>query len=113
MIRTLVGWEGHEEALRALVTARADLNLKDENGWTPLMLAAARGELGAVDVLAPFSDLSAVDGGGRTAMEIAAIEGHVDVVGALKAASIPGGEDAMAAAIEKDRAQGSESSSFI
>ena len=63
------------------------------------MLAAARGELSAVEVLSPFSKLDAVDEAGssktfgdpnpnpnpnpnfeagRTALEIAAIEGHLE-----------------------------------
>lgn len=47
----------------------------------PLLVAARRGDLGAVDAaLAAKADLAVVDGGGRTPLHRAALYGHADVV---------------------------------
>ncbi len=42
---------GHVEVIRLLVTKGADVNVRDEYGWTPLMRASRRGFLEVVEIL--------------------------------------------------------------
>lgn len=37
--------QGHEQIVELLIKYRADLNLPDSNGWTPLNTASSRGEM--------------------------------------------------------------------
>jgi ankyrin repeat protein len=55
-----------------------------KGSWTPLMYAARQGARGAVAALADAkADLDAADPDGSTALALAAINGHADVVGLL------------------------------
>ena len=62
-----------------------DINLRDDDGWTPLMRAAANGDLRTVQALlnAPGIETDAKNPIGLTALMIAAHHGKADVVKAL------------------------------
>ncbi|CAG8445539.1 10238_t:CDS:10 [Scutellospora calospora] len=45
--------EGHAETVKALIKSRANLNIKDEFGWTPYMHAVFRGHFSFKDDLRP------------------------------------------------------------
>jgi uncharacterized protein len=67
--------------------AGADVNAKNANGSTALMLAAQEGHLAVVQsLLAAKADVNLTAGSGNTALLLAAQEGHGDVVQALIAA---------------------------
>ncbi|KXZ51175.1 hypothetical protein GPECTOR_13g662 [Gonium pectorale] len=93
---------GYEEVVWALVEAGANMEATDKEGWTPLLIAAGNGHLEAVRALlqAGANKEAAVQAGrvmvfptfvsaghpmmfGKTPLHIAAINGRVEVVGAL------------------------------
>ena len=87
------------EELSRSVAGGADVNAANENGWTPLMVAASRGNLEAIDLLlaagadpgpaAPTRDVS-----GFTALMAAAYYGHPEAAAALlQAGAEPGATD--------------------
>ena len=73
---------GEFEAVSQLVDAGVDVNAKDENGDTVLIVAAGDGLLGVVEVLLENgADVHAKnDLLGRTALHLAALNGHPAVV---------------------------------
>jgi ankyrin repeat protein len=74
---------GHKEVV-ALLRLCADVDGKDANGQTPLMKAAARGDLAAVERLRRLqADLDLQDEQGRTAAMLAAAGGNVKVLNAI------------------------------
>jgi hypothetical protein len=79
------------EELKSLLAGGAEVDARNRNGWTPLLIAAARGNLPAVDVLlaagADPSAASRTEGySGFTALMAAAYHGQDGVVAALAAA---------------------------
>jgi ankyrin repeat protein len=52
----------------------------DKDGWTALMLAAAKGHMDCVRILLPASQAFAVDNEGKSAIDLAADAGHREVV---------------------------------
>ena len=80
--------EGTAEQVKILAKAGADVNAKDINGYTPLILAAQRGNAETVKALLDSlksqgkckKALKKIDDWGRTALHLAAEEGHALVV---------------------------------
>ena len=77
-----------KQAVEILVKNGADVNAKDsEEEWTPLMMAAAEGQLEVVKVLIDNgADLTMVDIDGESSLDFAVSKGHTDVVDFIKAA---------------------------
>jgi len=85
---------GNLELIKRLLDRGADPNLASENlgsgrrtdyGLTPLMAASARGRTDIVRMLLNAgANLNLEDGNGRTALRLASIEGHRDIVKILK-----------------------------
>ncbi|MGO9568404.1 MAG: ankyrin repeat domain-containing protein [Desulfomonilaceae bacterium] len=64
----------------------ADVNAKDNHGWTALMEAAKTGHLDVVKLLLDEgADVNAKDNYGWTALKIAEEDGHKEIVELLKA----------------------------
>ena len=78
---------GDSEFTGALIDAGADVNVKDRQGQTPLMLAAYSGNAQCVrKLIAGRADVSARDADGRTAlMHVAGLDSE-QIVAALKEA---------------------------
>jgi len=69
------------ENVKRLIEAGANVDAKDEDGWTSLMLAASNGKLGVVKLLLKSdADVNPEDKDGRTALMLAARYGKLDVV---------------------------------
>lgn len=76
---------GNGDTVKTLLTASdIDVNVKDETGATPLILAARNGHDGVVKtLLIARADINAKDNQGKTAMMYASTAGHDDTVRAL------------------------------
>ncbi|HYD55020.1 MAG TPA: ankyrin repeat domain-containing protein [Gemmatimonadaceae bacterium] len=73
------------EAIRRLVEAGADVNARAGGGWTPLHLAASRGDVALVDyLLARGADRTARADDDRDAVAIAEAYGHPDAAARLR-----------------------------
>ena len=87
MVRLLCIWlldNGKLDCVKALIEAGADLNAKENDGWTALHLAACNGKLDCVKALIEAgADLNAKDNDGWTALHLAARYGKLDCVKAL------------------------------
>jgi ankyrin repeat protein len=71
--------------LGLLLAHGADINVQDEDGWTPLYLASTRGTLEAVRLLLKHgADVEVKNNNGKTALQEAAARGHDDVVKLLR-----------------------------
>jgi ankyrin repeat protein len=79
--------QGDLQALEALVAAGADVNEKDEQGWTALHWSAGRGDAGAVNLLLEHqADVTLVGRDNRTPLMVARAAGRHDAVSVLTAA---------------------------
>ncbi|KAK0164745.1 hypothetical protein PV328_003329 [Microctonus aethiopoides] len=69
------------ECVGALLDAKADIEQRDDAGWTALQLAAEAGSLRAIDLLVKAgANVNETERSyGRTALHIAAEGGHVDI----------------------------------
>ena len=88
--------DGHTQALQELLAAGADANSADEEGWTPLMIAAQGGHLEVMRaLLAAGADTNMQKEGGWTALMSAVQQGHTEATrlllgaGADVAAALP------------------------
>ena len=76
--------KGHIEIGKRLLERGADVNACDNDGWTPLYLAAWSGRLEFVRMLLEHGALINTPGDdGQTPLHMASIEGHVDVISLL------------------------------
>jgi ankyrin repeat protein len=78
--------EGHEEMVTVLLGQGARVDIKDSEEVTPLMVAIDRGHLGVVKVLVKHMGrrwLQNTDEDEKTALYVAAQEGHEDIVAFL------------------------------
>lgn len=77
--------EDSSAGVEAWVAAGADINGKNQNQATALMLAAQRGHVNAAQALVKFkADVDAMNKQGETALTLAAVSGHVDMVKLLR-----------------------------
>jgi ankyrin repeat protein len=78
---------GNVASVKEFISAGADLNQGDRNGWKPLNWAAARGKLEIVQLLLQHgADVYAVGQDQRTPAMIALAAGHADVARHLRQA---------------------------
>ena len=71
---------------RLLVERGADINSKDDKGFTPLHWSAKTGGKDVVQFLiSRGAEINAVDNSGTTALQMAKDQGHKDVVNVLLA----------------------------
>ena len=72
---------GDLKKVKRLLNEGADVNAKDEDGWTPLHWAAYYGHLNVVKLLVDRgADVNAKSKAGETPLHWAAANGHLDVV---------------------------------
>lgn len=83
---TALAWaarDGHVEAVRVLCDARASLNMADGLGLTPFMKAIMDGQLETIKLLSSYGASRACDPFGRTAEQVAAARGSLEIWGWL------------------------------
>ena len=88
---------GHGEVLRLLVEAGADMEERNSQGRTALMVASLEGHQGVVEaLLRAGAQVEAADEDGGTALMVASLNGHQGVVEQLLRAerAAAGGEEA-------------------
>jgi ankyrin repeat protein len=75
---------GHPGAVKLLLESGADINARNNDGETPLMVASLLGHVDIVKLLlAKGADVDAMHKRGMTALMRASFEGHVEVVRVL------------------------------
>jgi len=79
----LAAQNDHPDAALLLIGKHADVNAPNDEGVTPLMMAAYRGNLAVVKALLKAGAKPGVKVQGMTASKIAEANGHLDVVKAL------------------------------
>ena len=77
---------GHVECMRNLIAGGADIEIAENSyGWTPVFIAAVEGQLSALEVLVEEgAEATKLDSSGWTAIEHAALRGHIEVARRLK-----------------------------
>mgnify|MGYP000090432921 FL=1 len=71
--------------MRALIEAGADVNKADDNGVTPLYMAAEQGHEGAVRALVELdADINKAIDVGATPLYVAALQGYLAIVQILE-----------------------------
>jgi len=72
---------GNRAAVALFIEAQSNTDIRDNRGWTPLMIAAFNGRDEIVDLLIQHhADVDALDLGGNTALHWAAFGGHTGCV---------------------------------
>jgi ankyrin repeat protein len=75
----------HGTVVRLLLEHGADINVQDEDGWTPLHWASMNGALEVVRLLLEHgSEVEAKHNGGKTTLQVAVDRGHAEVVELLR-----------------------------
>jgi len=75
---------GHLDVARDLIEAGADVNAKDNDGFTPLSICAEKGHLNVARALIEAgADVNAKDNEGLTPLYMCALGGHLEVARAL------------------------------
>ena len=84
-LMTTAALRGYVQGTKKLIAQGADVNAEDKSGWTPLTIAASKGQAGVIEVLlANGADVNrAKSKDGLTALMAAAAFGHTDSVTAL------------------------------
>jgi len=73
--------DGNYPAVRRHIAARSDLNSKDKSGWTPLHLAAMKGDVPMVKLLTEAgADVQRPGPQGRTPADVAREKGQTSVL---------------------------------
>jgi ankyrin repeat protein len=73
------------EAVKLLLEAGADPNVKQHGGWTPLHSAALHNDMAMLRLLLDHgADLALKSDDGKTAADMAAEKGHAEIVAALR-----------------------------
>lgn len=84
-LHAAVAGQGTLRIVIALLAAHAGVNAADGGGYTPLHLAAFRGDLAVTDaLLAPGADARPRSDDGKTALMLAEQEGHDEVARRLR-----------------------------
>ncbi len=86
--------EGHSDIVQVLLNRDADVNMKDDGGWTALMRAAQGGPTTIKEdhnaivrlLLAKGADVNVRSTNGMTALHLAEYHGHTEIVQLLKKA---------------------------
>ena len=80
-------FHGHDDYLKELIAAGAEVNKQREDGVTALMFAARPGHVECLkELIAAGADINKEDNGGRTALHSAAYKGNVECLKELIAA---------------------------
>jgi ankyrin repeat protein len=78
-------FNGHNQVIEILVRAGADINARDNEGYTALAKAAKNGHLQAVQTLINLrADPNIPTAEGKTALQFAVENGHRDVANFLR-----------------------------
>ena len=73
--------------VQLLLDHKAELDLRDNRGWSAMMIAANMGHSGVVDILIKAgASIHVKSSEGQTAAKLARAEGHLDTLGMLNAA---------------------------
>ena len=73
--------------VQLLLDHKAELDLRDNRGWSAMMIAANMGPSGVVDILIRAgASIHVESGDGQTAAKLARAEGHLDTLAMLNAA---------------------------
>ena len=79
---------GHAAIAQMLVCGGADVNARQQHGWTPLHGAADSGDRETVELLLEHrADVTATHDGGKTALDIAREKGHAEIIETLEVAA--------------------------
>ena len=78
--------KGQEDKVRQLITANADVEARDEDGWTPLHQTARNGYKAVAEMLLAVKANVDATAGGWTPLHVAAVKGHSAVAEVLLAA---------------------------
>ena len=71
---------GQSDCCSVILRHHPDINVKDNIGFTPLALACQAGDIGTVRLLLQHGARVSYDRDGFTALHIAAVRNHADVV---------------------------------
>jgi hypothetical protein len=78
-------YQGNLDVLKTLFEKGADVNAKDHDGYTPLMMAAINGQYDVVKLLIDYGvDINAKQKDGKTALSFASAKGFGGIVNLLR-----------------------------